>query len=82
MIFTEFRFLFFFVAVFVVHWLLPRQRLRKVWLLLVSYAFYAAWDWRFLSLILASTAVDYLVGLGIENAAAHQRWVDSKKHGS
>jgi alginate O-acetyltransferase complex protein AlgI len=65
MIFTELRFLTFFAAVFAVHWALPANRGRKAWLLLVSYAFYAAWDWRFLSLILVSTLVDYLVGLGL-----------------
>jgi alginate O-acetyltransferase complex protein AlgI len=27
--------------------------------------FYAAWDWRFLGLILASTLIDYFVGLGL-----------------
>ena len=35
------------------------NRSRKVWLLLTSYAFYAGWDWRFLSLLLISTVVDY-----------------------
>ena len=51
MIFTEFRFLAFFAIVFSLHWLLRGASLRKAWLLLSSYAFYAAWDWRFLGLI-------------------------------
>jgi alginate O-acetyltransferase complex protein AlgI len=34
----------------------------------MSFVFYAAWDWRFLSLIVASTLVDYLVGLGLARA--------------
>lgn len=62
MIFTEFRFLLFFAIVFSVHWLLPRNRGRKVWLLLVSYAFYSVWDWKFLSLIIFSTLVDFVAG--------------------
>jgi len=37
--------------------------LRKLWLLAASYMFYAAWDWRFLSLIIASTVIDYTVGI-------------------
>jgi D-alanyl-lipoteichoic acid acyltransferase DltB (MBOAT superfamily) len=32
-----------------------------------SYLFYGWWDWRFLSLILFSTIVDYSVGLGLSN---------------
>jgi len=66
MLFTEFRFVAFFVAVFTVHWVLPWNRVRKLWLLAASYAFYGAWDWRFLALIFASTSIDFLVGLGLE----------------
>ena len=62
MLFTEARFLFFFAIAFGVYWTLPRNRPRKVWLLVLSYVFYAAWDWRFLGLILFSTGLDYLVG--------------------
>lgn len=35
-------------------------------LLVASYVFYGWWDYRFLSLILASTLVDYLVALSLE----------------
>ncbi len=62
MIFTEPRFVLFFLAVFALHWALPSHRARKVLLLLASYAFYAAWDWRFLSLIWVSTATDWTAG--------------------
>lgn len=62
MIFTELRFLFFFLVVFAVHWALAGRRARQVWLLLTSYVFYGAWDVRFLGLIVLSTAVDYGVG--------------------
>ncbi|MGB0954214.1 MAG: MBOAT family O-acyltransferase [Planctomycetota bacterium] len=78
MIFTEFRFLGFFLLVFAVHWAMRGDRVRKGWLLLSSYAFYAAWDWRFLSLILASTVVDYVAGQRIhasENPKARKRWL-------
>lgn len=34
-------------------------------LLIASYVFYGAWDWRFMSLILTSTVVDYWCGIGI-----------------
>ena len=62
------RFLLFLAVVLAVHWSLKRTRARKLWLLAASYAFYAAWDWRFLALILLSTAVDYAAGLGIATA--------------
>ncbi len=73
MIFTELRFVSFFLVVFAVHWCLRGHRQRKLWLLACSYAFYAAWDWRFLSLILTSTVVDYAAGLGIARAATQRR---------
>ncbi|MDY7004877.1 MAG: MBOAT family O-acyltransferase [Cyanobacteriota bacterium] len=65
MIFTEFRFLFFFLTVFCIYWTLSEHQHRKIWLLICSYLFYAAWNWRFLSLMLASTVIDYIVGLMI-----------------
>jgi len=36
-------------------------------LLVASYIFYGAWDWRFLFLIFASTVIDYFCGLKIYN---------------
>lgn len=72
MIFTEFRFLGFFLLVFGVHWLLRGANLRKSWLLLASYTFYAAWDWRFLALIWLSTIVDYVAGIRIADAPSQR----------
>ncbi len=68
MIFSEFRFVAFFLAVFCVHWALKSNRARKIWLLFSSYVFYAAWDWRFLSLILFSTVLDYVIGIRLEDS--------------
>ncbi len=78
MIFTELRFAAFFVLVAGVTWALRANGARKLWLLLCSYAFYAAWDWRFLSLIVGSTLVDHLVGLRIhasDDARVRNRWL-------
>ncbi len=72
MIFTEIRFLVFFAIAFGVHWALLGLRARKLWLLACSYFFYACWDWRFLSLILFSTLVDYFAGLGIERSGSNR----------
>jgi len=65
MIFTEFRFFLFFGLVFGVYWALRGNSWRKAWILLCSYAFYGAWDWRFLSIIIGSTLVDYFVGINL-----------------
>ncbi|MBI5195506.1 MAG: MBOAT family protein, partial [Nitrospirae bacterium] len=37
-------------------------------LLVASYVFYAFWDWRFLSLVLTSTVIDYFCGIKIDEA--------------
>lgn len=58
-------------------WLL-RGRARVVWLLLASYVFYAWWDYRFLSLIVASTAVDFVAAGQIARStspAVRRRWL-------
>ena len=73
MLFTELRFLFFFSAVFVVYWLLTSFQRQKWLLLLASYLFYAAWDWRFLSLILFSTIVDFQVGKRLHQKTSYQK---------
>lgn len=65
MITTDPRFALFFVLVFAMHWALRTQQARRNWLLLCSYAFYACWDWRFLSLLWVSTLVDWLAALRI-----------------
>jgi len=77
-IFTEFRFFPFFLAAFLVHWTLRKDPHRKLWLLACSYLFYAAWDWRFLSLILGSTILDWFAGQRIhasENPKARKKWL-------
>lgn len=73
MIFTEFRFLAFFLFVWSVHWLLRTNRSRKIWLLIVSYAFYSVWDWKFLSLIIISTLADYVAGRKIHESESPRK---------
>jgi alginate O-acetyltransferase complex protein AlgI len=78
MIFTEARFFLFFAVVFAVHWALSSNRLRKCWLLLASYVFYGAWDWRFLGLLWLSTLVDFCVGIQIgkhEDPRRRRAWL-------
>ena len=63
--FNSLVFLVYLPVVVAVNWLLP-FRWRKYWLLAASYFFYGYWNPVFLLLLLLSTAVDYLCGLGLE----------------
>jgi alginate O-acetyltransferase complex protein AlgI len=73
MIFTEARFVVFFLVVLAVHWSLRDGRRAKTWLLLCSYVFYGAWDWRFLALIGASTLIDFRVGIELADTRDERR---------
>jgi D-alanyl-lipoteichoic acid acyltransferase DltB (MBOAT superfamily) len=67
MLFNSIDFAIFLPVVFFLYWFVTNKNIRIQNLLLViaSYLFYGWWDWRFLALILFSTIVDYLVGLGL-----------------
>jgi alginate O-acetyltransferase complex protein AlgI len=67
-LFTEWKFFPFFAFVFIVYWTLRPNLARKVWLLLASATFYAAWDWRFLGLVLAVIANTYTVTMLLERS--------------
>ena len=63
MLFNSSTYGLFFVAVFLLYWILrKRETPRHVLLLVGSYYFYGQWSWRFLGLILFSTVLDYVVG--------------------
>src|SRR6266850_906211 len=64
MLFVEFRFFWFFLAVFAVYWSLRENRSRKIWLLVCSYFFYACWNWKFLFLIIVSSGLDLACFIG------------------
>jgi alginate O-acetyltransferase complex protein AlgI len=62
MVFNSLHFVWFFVVVYALYRVLPHRG--QNWLLLIaSYYFYAAWDYRFVALLAASTLVDYTCGL-------------------
>jgi alginate O-acetyltransferase complex protein AlgI len=73
MLFVEFRFFIFAIIVFCVTWSLRRNSWRKLWLLVCSYVFYGAWNWKYLSLIWISTLVDYCVGLALDRTEEPRR---------
>lgn len=72
MLFHTSVFWFFFFAVVVAFYTLPR-RARTPLLLVASYVFYMAWDWRFAGLILMSTAIDYGVGRAMNDRTPRGR---------
>lgn len=61
MLFNSFSFLIFFSITYSIY-LCCNHRWQNRVLLLASYIFYAAWDYRFLALICFSSAVDFVVG--------------------
>ena len=61
MLFNSPLFILFFAAVYCLYRLTKGRRRQNVLLLAASYVFYAAWDWRFLSLILLNTAVHFFL---------------------
>ena len=76
MLFNSVAFLGFFAIVYAVY--LPAStRAQNLVLLLASYVFYGAWDWRFLGLLALSTAVDFRCALAIADGdpAHRRRWL-------
>jgi len=72
MLFNTWVFVIFFVAVYLAYLKTPFRA--QNWLLLAaSYVFYGFWDVRFLSLIVISTAVDYVCALRIAASDSPRR---------
>ncbi len=71
MLFNSIEFLIFLPIVFFLHYIAP-QRFRWLVLLLASYVFYMAWEWKYVSLILVSTLIDYGVARLME--FEQRRW--------
>ena len=67
MLFNTIDFAIFLPIVFLLYWFVADKnlKLQNALIVVASYVFYGWWDWRFLSLILFSTLVDYLVGRGL-----------------
>ena len=67
MLFNSIDFAIFLPIIFMLYWFVMNKNLKLQNALIVvsSYVFYGWWDWKFLSLILFSTFVDYFVGVGL-----------------
>ncbi|MFP5470112.1 MAG: MBOAT family O-acyltransferase [Bacteroidia bacterium] len=65
MLFNSIEFAIFLPIVFVIYWFIVSKNLtlQNSFIVLASYVFYGWWDWRFLSLILISSLVDYVIGI-------------------
>ncbi len=79
MIFNSLEFLLFFCIFFFTYWLVLKNQLQlqNIFLLFGSYAFYAWWDWRFLSIIIGSSALNYCLGIYIHkaNSMKAKKWL-------
>ena len=77
MLFNSLDFAIFLPIVFLLYWFVTQKNLnlQNALIVLASYVFYGWWDWRFLSLIIFSTVVDYLVGqkLSIEDKKSKRK---------
>lgn len=75
MIFNSIDFAVFLPLVFFFYWFVTNRNLKLQNLLIVaaSYLFYGWWDYRFLSLILISTIIDYLVGKNLATTESQHK---------
>ena len=64
MLFNSLDFAIFLPIIFLLYWFVAQKnlKLQNALIVVASYVFYGWWDWRFLSLIIFSTVVDYLIG--------------------
>jgi len=75
MLFNTLEFAFFLPIVFFCYWFITNKnlKLQNLFLLLASYVFYGWWDVRFLFLIIFSSTIDFLVGLGMSRAQTNKK---------
>lgn len=77
MLFNSLQFAAFLPVVFILYWSLQRagRQAQNISLLVASYVFYVFWDWRFATLLVVSTLVDFLVGrqLGVARVESRRK---------
>ncbi len=77
MLFNSLQFLVFLPVVAVLYFVIPKK-LRYIWLLVASYYFYMCWNAKYALLMLFSTVVTYLGGLGIA-FFENRKWNEKKR---
>ena len=75
MLFNSLAFAVFLPTVFAIYWSLDRVGLRaqNLFLVAASYFFYGWWDYRFAGLMAVSSAVDFILGVALENETRADR---------
>jgi len=68
MLFNSIDFGFYIIIVFCLYWFVfnKNTKIQNTFLLIASYIFYGWWDYRFLSLILFSSCLDFIIGNRLE----------------
>jgi alginate O-acetyltransferase complex protein AlgI len=75
MLFNSIDFIIFFPLVFLIFWIIPKDKnqARNAWILVSSYVFYGWWDPRFLALVAFSSILDFLIANAIEKTNINSR---------
>jgi len=75
MLFNSIEFAIFLPIVFVLYWFATNHSLKLQNMLIVgaSFVFYGWWDWRFLSLLLFSSIVDYTIGRALASSGDEKK---------
>src|SRR5688500_10617033 len=70
MVFNSIAFAVFFGLFFLLYWFVFNRNLKyqNLFLLTAGYIFYAWWDWRFLSILIGTSFINYILGISIEKA--------------
>lgn len=81
MLFNSIEFLVFLPLVFLGYWFVFKSlRWQNLFVVAVSYLFYGWWDWRFLLLIIFTSACSYLSGIYLERFSGKrlvQKWISA-----
>lgn len=79
MLFNSIEFAIFLPIVFILYWFVFQKnlKLQNLFIVIVSYIFYGWWDWRFLFLIVFSTAQDYFLARMLinEENERKRKWI-------
>src|SRR4029077_2432932 len=77
MLFDSPVYFLFLIPVVLLYWRL-NHRAQNIFLLLASYFFYGWWDWRFLTLMIGSTTMDFLIAQKIVSSrsdSTRKKWL-------
>lgn len=80
MLFNSIEYILFLPLVFLLYWWIQKEKfkLQNLLILIASYVFYGWWDYRFLSLVIISTCLDYFIGLQLnqqQEKHIRKRWL-------